>query len=571
MNFLIHNTSRSKFTKLLNHREGKSIPKQNYTTTAKVGKSGFKLWKPTIAVLGGFGIYQYFYNKMETADIAQTADFNISAVQEIRDAVKGGWEVEEISEETWIERLIATIRLSLRVISILTYFTPCMITWPLTHVSNTFNDIWLTMLLHTFRACGPTFIKFGQWMATRPDLFPDELCRTMESLHVQGGIHSYEETRQIIREAFHKEIDELFVSFDPVPVASGAVAQVHRAKIQNGNEILDVAVKIRHPGIEKQIAQDLKLIQRITALIGDFEAYKWLNLEANVLTFSKSMKEQIDLRVEANNLTRFISNFKEIRNVTFPTPVMRLSHPLVLVETWEAGTPISEFFHQHTKDEKISKKLASLGVVLYLKMMLDNFLHSDLHPGNITVRLDKDGHPSLVVLDVGLVCKLKQKDRANLLNLFTAIVTNNGLEAAECMIEKTQKSHITKQAIDQFKKELGEFFAFLADKNTPEVEIGITFQKALELGKKYKVAIDPTMCTALIGTMVIEGLGRQLNPKLDFISESTPVLTMNRDLQSKYFQLRMSTFISKSADSIKEEVEQKVEQVWDSVRINDWF
>lgn len=332
-----------------------------------------------------------------------------------------------------------------------------------------------------------------------------------------------------------------------------------------------VAIKIRHPGIEKTIAQDLKLIQTITAFIGGFESYKWLNLEKNVLTFSKSMKEQIDLRVEANNLQKFKQNFKGIHNINFPTPITKLCHPLVLVETWEEGIPIKNFYQPDSQNIKLRNKLASLGVVLYLKMIVDNFLHSDLHPGNIYVRLDKNNNPHLVVLDVGLVSRLKQRDRVNLMTLFTSIVKNKGYEAAECMIEKSQKANISKESIELFKKELGAFFAFLSDRNTPELEMERCFQKALELGKKYHVAIDSTMATTLIGTIVIEGLGRQLNPKLDFIEESTPVLTLAKPLQNEYFNIRFNSFLSISADSIKDELEQKSQKLKDLLNKNDWF
>lgn len=285
------------------------------------------------------------------------------------------------------------------------------------------------------------------------------------------------------------------------------------------------------------------------------------------------MKEQIDLRVEANNLSKFIQNFKGINIVSFPQPITKLCHPLVLVETWEEGIPIKNFFH-HNQDQsnsKLRKKLASLGLVLYLKMLVDNFLHSDLHPGNIYVRLDKNNNPHLVVLDVGLVSRLKQRDRVNLMTLFTSIVNNKGFEAAECMIERTQKSNISKQSIEQFKSELGVFFNYLADRNTPEVEMEKCFQKALELGKKYHVAIDSTMATTLIGTIVIEGLGRQLNPKLDFIEESTPVLTLAKPLQKEYFYLRFNSFLSTSADSLKDEIEQKSQKLKDFMKVNDWF
>jgi aarF domain-containing kinase len=196
----------------------------------------------------------------------------------------------------------------------------------------------------------------------------------MESLHSQAASHSYEITRETVRRALGKEIEEVFEEFSQNPIASGSIAQVHKAKLRNSSEFPQVqnkyvAVKVRHPGIESSISLDLLIIQEVCKFIGSFDAYKWLNLESNVITFSKSMKEQINLRVEANNLTKFIHNFKNITNVEFPYPVKKYSHPLLLVETWEEGVPINEFFWSKSNDKDLSIQLSKLGLVLYLKMV----------------------------------------------------------------------------------------------------------------------------------------------------------------------------------------------------------
>jgi len=286
-------------------------------------------------------------------------------------------------------------------------------------------------------------------------------------------------------------------------------------------------------------------------------------LEANVMTFSKNMKEQIDLRVEASNLLKFRKNFQNMESVTFPEPISKLVHPLILTETWEYGTPMSEFIHSTDENKvKIRKQLASIGVVLYLKMLVDdNFLHGDLHPGNLFVNVDKMGNPHVVILDVGLVSQLKQKDRANLVNLFTQIIKGKGYEAADCLIDRTSRPNLNKQAIEDFKQDLAKIFTDLASLNTPEVEMGKNFQKVLELGRKHQITVDSSLATALIGTIVIEGMGRQLNPQLDFISESAPVLSMDWDLRAEYLKLRLESFVQKSADTLKVEVESNADRM----------
>ena len=184
---------------------------------------------------------------------------------------------------------------------------------------------------------------------------------------------------------------------------------------------------------------------------------------------------------------------------------------------------------------------------------------------SIFVKLDKNNNPSLVVLDVGMVARLKETDRKNLMKLFTSVIQHHGEDAAECLIEKNQ---ITKDDIPMniqlFKKELGEFFDFLADLSTPQIEMGKSFSKCLELGRKYDVKIDPTLCSALVGSCIMEGLGRQLNPNIDFIKESAPVLLLSGNLRKEYFQHRFEEFTKFSHHAV-EEIEDWIERQIDEI------
>eukprot|EP01080_Neovahlkampfia_damariscottae_P003732 gene3732-6620_t len=498
----------------------KSFLKFVETTAKSTAKKKF----PFKTLIFGSGLAYLLY-KIQTYKPKENKEIkeHDEAVEEIIEKLKKGYEAETADKPKGLfHRLISMIQLSFRVLLLSLKFTPIISTYPLTFISESYKLYWYELLVSTFRSCGATFVKLGQWIATRPDIFDPYLANAMKQLHYIGNVHSFEETKEIIQKAFGKDLDDIFVDFDEVPIASGAIAQVYKAKLKNDVNI-EVAVKIRHPGIEKTISQDLQLLKSFANFVGQFSTFKPLNLEGNITTFSRTMIEQIDLKVEADNLEQFIENFKEIDSVTFPKPIHQFCHPLVLVETWEQGTPIGHFINDDVETKPLRTKLASIGIVLYLKMLIDNFLHGDLHPGNIFVKLDKNNNPSLVVLDVGMVAKLKETDRKNLMRLFTSVIQHHGEDAAECLIEKNQ---ITKGEIplniQMFKQELGEFFDFLADLSTPQVEMGKSFSKCLELGRKHNVKIDPTLATALVGSCIIEGMGRQLNPHIDFIKESAP-------------------------------------------------
>eukprot|EP00818_Percolomonas_sp_WS_P005737 CAMPEP_0117455952 /NCGR_PEP_ID=MMETSP0759-20121206/11627_1 /TAXON_ID=63605 /ORGANISM="Percolomonas cosmopolitus, Strain WS" /LENGTH=425 /DNA_ID=CAMNT_0005249277 /DNA_START=209 /DNA_END=1483 /DNA_ORIENTATION=+ len=392
-------------------------------------------------------------------------------------------------------------------------------------------------------------------MATRPDLFPRELCAELGSLHSSGDRHSFRKTKKILRETLGRPIEEVFEELHKKEIASGAIAQVYKAKLTMNIELKSpwVAIKVRHPQVKDELVTDLRIIRAMTRFLGKFDKFRYLNLEENVIVFSRNMKAQLNLRQEADNLRLFRHNFRDIPQIMFPEPVEELSSTQVLVESFEEGIPISTFTDiQDTSTRKFKEQLASLGIVLYLKMLVvDSLLHADLHPGNMFVRLDQDNHgnitPSLVVLDAGLVCALSPTDKKNFLDLFKAVTKRNGRDVAELMITRSKVyknrdlntlSSEEKARLDGFVHDMESLIQDVIDLPFGEVQIGSTMSKVLDLGRKYHVPVEANFTTLVIGSIVIEGLGRQLNPKLRFVEESKPVLAQVSELRAEWIKER---------------------------------
>lgn len=226
-----------------------------------------------------------------------------------------------------------------------------------------------------FEYCGPCFIKLGQWMATRPDLFSTQFCSIFNGLHSNAPAHSAFETEKLLYANNIQIKPSSGVAFLAQPLASGAIAQVYRCRVGQ----LDLIMKVRHPGVQNQIYYDLKILNLFTRTLTKFfskKAFQWLNIEENIQSFTKNMLLQTNLMIETKNLQIFERNFIKYQpNIRFPHVDSALPATKdILFQTYERGQLLNDFL-ETCKDVKIRKKLAYLGVNAYLKMLfVDNFV-----------------------------------------------------------------------------------------------------------------------------------------------------------------------------------------------------
>ncbi|KAI5078367.1 hypothetical protein GOP47_0006038 [Adiantum capillus-veneris] len=374
---------------------------------------------------------------------------------------------------------------------------------------------WLQLVYHTLEFAGAAFIKWGQWAATRPDLFLKDLCAKLEKLHSNAPAHKFSFTMKSIERGFGNEI---FMDFEEKPVASGSIAQVYKAAPQDGVAFgrqkgpMTVAVKVRHPGVTDVIRRDFIIMNWIANLSTLVPGLRWLRLDESVRQFAAFMFTQVDLAREATHLSRFSYNFRSWRDVSFPRPVYPLVHPAVLVESVEQGESVSNYI-ELSDNNQVSRKLAYIGTNTILKMLLvDNFIHADMHPGNILVCTKKEtekkirqkkSRPQLVFLDVGLTAELSQKDRGNLLEFFKAVVLRDGRKSAQCALGFSSKQSCPNPYA--FIKQQETSFKFWGSKEAKVIHPGECMQDVLEQVRIHRVNIDGDVCTVMVTMMVLEG------------------------------------------------------------------
>ncbi|XP_010553421.1 PREDICTED: probable serine/threonine-protein kinase abkC [Tarenaya hassleriana] len=407
-------------------------------------------------------------------------------------------------------------------------FSPSIMLAPFADICGPrFRRLWLEIVHRTLERAGPAFIKWGQWAATRPDLFPRDLCSQLSKLHSKAPEHSYAYTKKTIERAFGRKLSEIFEDFEEAPVASGSIAQVHRASLRfqypgQKSKPNVVAVKVRHPGVGESIRRDFEIINMVAKISNLVPALKWLRLDESVQQFAVFMLSQVDLAREASHLSRFIYNFRKWKDVSFPKPVYPLVHPAVLVETYEQGESVSRYVDDMEEGhEQIKARLAHIGTHALLKMLLvDNFIHADMHPGNILVRKKasrggffKSKKPHVVFLDVGMTAELSRNDRENLLEFFKAVARRDGRTAAECTLRLSkQQSCPNPQA---FTEEVEEAFKFWGTPEGDLVHPADCMHELLEKVRRYRVNIDGNVCTVMVTTLVLEGWQRKLDPGYD--------------------------------------------------------
>ncbi|CAA7060794.1 unnamed protein product [Microthlaspi erraticum] len=406
-------------------------------------------------------------------------------------------------------------------------FTPTVLMGMVVEVGGPrFRKIWLEMIHRTLERAGAAFIKWGQWAATRPDLFPKDLCSQLSKLHSDAPQHSFAYTKKTIEKAFGRKLSEIFEEFEEAPVASGSIAQVHRASLrfqypgQKSKSSL-VAVKVRHPGVGESIRRDFVIINLVAKISTLIPALKWLRLDESVQQFGVFMLSQVDLAREASHLSRFIYNFRRWKDVSFPKPVYPLVHPAVLVETYEHGESVARYVDGMEGHEWIKTRLAHIGTHALLKMLLvDNFIHADMHPGNILVRkkasrggLFKTKKPHIVFLDVGMTAELSKNDRENLLEFFKAVALRDGRTAALRTLKLSRKQNCPNP--EAFIEEVEEAFKFWGTPEGDLVHPADCMHELLEKVRRHRVNVDGNVCTVMVTTLVLEGWQRKLDPGYD--------------------------------------------------------
>jgi len=361
---------------------------------------------------------------------------------------------------------------------------------------------------------GPTFIKLGQILSTRPDLIPLSLIKEFEKLQDEVKPLKTEVIEKIIGEELGDSPEKLFSSFERKPLASASISQVHRAKLKNGKEII---LKVQKPGIKKIINADLQILYNLASLIEKFikeaEIYQPKRI---VEEFEKSIKKELNFLSEARNIKRYSKNFASDDTVYIPELYQKLTTEKILALEYVRGTKVSEI----EKLEKLGldrKEIALNGAKVVLKQIfVDGFFHADPHPGNILVL--QNG--KICYLDFGIVGKLGERRKTELVSLFEGFLHRD----AERIVRTMLSMGTIEEDIDlrNLRRETEEMIDKYYDLPLKEINIREITDEEFTLMRKFKIKIPADLSLLTKALVTTEGVGTLLEPDFNIIEQIKP-------------------------------------------------
>ncbi len=362
---------------------------------------------------------------------------------------------------------------------------------------------------------GPTFIKFGQILSTRPDFLPPAFIKELEKLQDQVSPFDSSQAKAIIEQELNSPIEKLFKKFETKPVAAASLSQVHKATLFNG-EI--VAVKIQRPNIREMAELDLEILEDLSGILENRLQNGWIyHPKLMVKEFKKAIRKELDFTNEAHNFEKFRINFKEIEYIQLPKIYWETTTTKVLTMEFIEGTKINEITKEKHKGIFKPKEVAEKGAEAILKQVLeDGFFHADPHPANLFVLPPA----TIVMLDVGMVGHVDEKTIINGAKLLQAIVDKNldqvmrGFENLGVIIEEFDRN-----LLRQDLKELLDRYLEIPLKN---LEINKVSQDILEVMVRHNLVLPANLVLMIKAISVVETTGRQLDPDFDILSAAKP-------------------------------------------------
>jgi len=367
---------------------------------------------------------------------------------------------------------------------------------------------------------GPIFIKFGQMLATRRDLFGDEIADELEKLLDRVPPFPWPQARDIVEQQLAMPLEQAFKRFDENEIASASIAQVYAAILPDGQ---DVVVKIVRPGIEQAIRRDIEVLVLLAKMADRYwdEARRVKPLQI-VREFESTIMNELDLLREAANASELRRNFENSPDLYVPFVHWDYCRPQVMVMERIDGIPVTDIKQlqaQGINFEILSRK----GVeIFFTQVFRHNYFHADMHPGNIFVAAETPGDPKYIAVDFGIMGSLSRGDQRYLAENFAAFFNRDYRRVAELHVDSGWVDRATR--IDEFEASIRSVCEPIFQRPLSEISFGQLLLRLFQTARRFNIEIQPQLLLLEKTFLHIEGIGRQLYPQLDLWDTAKPFI-----------------------------------------------
>jgi ubiquinone biosynthesis protein len=367
-----------------------------------------------------------------------------------------------------------------------------------------------------FEELGPTYIKLGQILSTRPDLVPVDILEELTRLQDEVPPFPFEAVKGVIESEFGVPVEEVFDQLDEQSLASASIGQVHKALTRDGEP---VAVKFQRPDIQKIIEVDLEIMLHLATLaerhIQEFEIHRPVKI---VEEFARTLEKEIDYRNEATNMERIARRFLNLPHVYIPAVFREFTTSRVLTTELIEGIKISkiEAIVEAGLDQKI---IADRVVGLVFKQAFEyGFFHADPHPGNIFVLADN----VICLVDYGMMGLVDRATREAFVDLIDSVVHQQEVKTTQVLLNLTEWDE--EPDIRALEREVADFMGRHFYKPLKDMEIGKLLQDLLHLTMRFRLRLPPDIFLMIKALSSVEGVGRALDPDFDLIAHARPFI-----------------------------------------------
>ncbi len=374
---------------------------------------------------------------------------------------------------------------------------------------------------------GPSFIKFGQMLSTRPDLVGETIANDLSSLQDRLPPFSSDEARAAIEAEFERPIEEIFEYFEDEPVAAASIAQVHSARIlapasddeADTADIREVAVKVLRPGIERAVERDLDLFRWIADIAETTQPrLRRLKPVVAVETFAESLRWEMDLRMEGAAASELHGNFEDDPMYVVPTIDWERTGRRVLTTEWISGIPVHDVDALVAAGHDLEAIVRKAAESFFLQVFRDGFFHADMHPGNAFVR--EDG--ALCVVDFGIMGRIDRRTRYFLADMLLGFVTGDYERVADVHFQADYVPASTdRQVFHQAIRAIGEP---IFDRPPSEISIARLLAQLFQVSERFDMEAQPELLLLQKTMLLAEGVGRRLAPELNMWQLALPLV-----------------------------------------------